>query len=113
VRGETVDDIHSVHSSAVDTLIFAKEKKIQLPIAENRYTWFRDSPEEKQRQRAIEAPAAPRPAGHGFPWRAAARSQTVWAVLGLAFCYVYVYTFFRSQELTVIGRHSSHMLVVA
>ena len=33
-------------------------------------------------------------AGHVFPWRVAYRSTTVWAMLGLAFCYVYVYNFF-------------------
>jgi sugar phosphate permease len=68
------------------------------------YTWFRDSPEEKQRQGASEAPPAPHPAGHGFPWRAAARSQTVWAVLGLAFCYVYVYNFFLTWFHTFLVR---------
>ena len=63
------------------------------------YAWFRDSPEEKQRQRAPEGPAATAAAhvaGHDFPWRAAASSQTVWALMGLAFCYVYVYTFFQT-----------------
>ena len=71
------------------------------------YTWFRDSPEEKQRQRAPEAhdtAAAPHPAGHGFPWRAAARSQTVWALLAIAFCYVYVYTFFQTWFHTFLVR---------
>src|SRR4051812_13719483 len=42
------------------------------------YAWFRDSPEEKRGE--------PAPADHGhaqahrFPWRVAARSQTVWAM---------------------------------
>jgi len=63
------------------------------------YVWFRDSPAEKQLQRApvtdagaIAAPAA----GHTFDWRTAASSQTVWAMLALAFCYVYVYNFFQT-----------------
>ena len=63
------------------------------------HTWFRDSPEEKQRQRAPEMPVAvaeTHPSGHGLDWRAAAASQTVWAMLGLAFCYVYVYNFFQT-----------------
>ena len=63
------------------------------------HTWFRDSPEEKQRQRAPETPVAvaeTHPSGHGLDWRAAAASQTVWAMLGLAFCYVYVYNFFQT-----------------
>jgi MFS transporter, ACS family, glucarate transporter len=71
------------------------------------YIWYRDSPEEKQRQRVPEAPAgaaAPHQAGHGFPWRAAARSQTVWAMLGLAFCYIYVYNFFLTWFHTFLVR---------
>ncbi len=42
--------------------------------------------------------------GHGFPWRAAAGSQTVWAVLGLAFCYIYVYNFFQTWFHTFLIR---------
>ena len=63
------------------------------------YWWFRDSPEEKQRHRAPDVPAAGATThlgGHSFPWRAAAQSQTVWAMLGVAFCYVYVYNFFQT-----------------
>ena len=70
------------------------------------YAWFRDSPEEKQRHRAPgpAADAAPHPAGHAFPWRAAFQSQTVWAMLGLAFCYVYVYNFFLTWFHTFLVR---------
>ncbi len=71
------------------------------------YTWFRDSPEEKQQQRApgpAVATAAAHLAGHVFPWRAASRSQTVWALLGLAFCYVYVYNFFQTWFHTFLVR---------
>jgi predicted MFS family arabinose efflux permease len=60
------------------------------------YAWFRDSPEEK---RGVAAPAsadAPVVASHAFPWRAAWRSDTIWALLGLAFCYIYVYNFFQT-----------------
>jgi MFS family permease len=71
------------------------------------FTWFRDSPEEKQAQRAPERPAAtvrPHCSSHGFPWRAAARSQTVWALLAVAFCYVYVYNFFQTWFHTFLVR---------
>jgi len=34
--------------------------------------------------------------GHHFPWRAALRSPSVLALLGTAFCYVYVYNFFQT-----------------
>jgi MFS family permease len=63
------------------------------------YTWFRDSPEEK---RGLDSPASadaagvPLSTGHAFPWRAASRSDTVWALLGVAFCYIYVYNFFQT-----------------
>ena len=63
------------------------------------YGWFRDSPAQKPGVSAAElqelsgAPDAP---AHAFPWRLALRSQTVVAVLGTAFCYVYVYTFFQT-----------------
>ena len=40
--------------------------------------------------------AAPIAASHVFPWRAASSSQTVWALLGVAFCYIYVYNFFQT-----------------
>ena len=63
------------------------------------YGWFRDSPAQKPGVSASElqelsgTPDAP---AHAFPWRLALRSQTVVAVLGTAFCYVYVYTFFQT-----------------
>lgn len=101
------------------------------------YAWFRDTPAEKDAERARgrltgaapasmtpehvaadgAAPAsvartthsagdaaapgdgtsAPPPAmHHHFPWRLAFRSETVLAVLVLAFCYIYVYTFFQT-----------------
>jgi MFS transporter, ACS family, glucarate transporter len=65
------------------------------------YAWFRDSPEEK---RGLPPPPDAGAGGHGFPWRAAARSQTVWAVLGLAFCYIYVYNFFQTWFHTFLIR---------
>jgi MFS transporter, ACS family, glucarate transporter len=63
------------------------------------YAWFRDSPAEKPgvSQAELEelsgVAVAP---SHGFPWRAALQSESVMAMLGTAFCYVYVYTFFQT-----------------
>ncbi|MGE0359901.1 MAG: MFS transporter [Vicinamibacterales bacterium] len=71
------------------------------------YGWFRDSPEEMRGQRASSArptPAAAGAAGHAFPWRVAFRSGTVRAILGIAFCYIYVYTFFQTWFHTFLVR---------
>jgi MFS transporter, ACS family, glucarate transporter len=63
------------------------------------YTWFRDSPAEKpgvsQAELSETAANSPAPA-HGFPWRIALRSESVLAMMGTAFCYVYAYTFFQT-----------------
>ena len=69
------------------------------------YAWFRDTPGEKAGQPALAAAA--RGGGHGaheFPWSSAFRSQTVWALLGLAFCYIYVYNFFQTWFHTFLVR---------
>jgi MFS transporter, ACS family, glucarate transporter len=63
------------------------------------YRWFRDSPAENPRvspedleeTRSI-IPKAP----HGLPWAIALRSGNLWAVMGLAFCYLYTLYFFQS-----------------
>jgi len=70
------------------------------------YAWFRDSPEEKQGGAASRSSVASRAsaAGHAFPWRLAGRSGTVWSILGLAFCYVYVYNFFQTWFHTFLVR---------
>ena len=69
------------------------------------YAWFRDSPEEKQGLVAPSPTAAgTSAAGHAFPWRVAYRSRTVWAMLGVAFCYVYVYNFFQTWFHTFLVR---------
>lgn len=74
------------------------------------YAWFRDSPAEKtgREPAADDGTAAP---GHGarFPWRAAFRSPTVLAILGVAFCYIYVYNFFQTwfHTFLVNGRNVS------
>lgn len=58
------------------------------------YAWYRDDPPEGA---GAEADVAVRSHAHAaFPWHEAFRSGTVWALLGLAFCYIYVYTFFQS-----------------
>jgi MFS transporter, ACS family, glucarate transporter len=63
------------------------------------YAWFRDSPAEKPAvsQAELEETADLSPATHhGFPWRVAFRSESVLALMGTAFCYVYVYSFFQT-----------------
>jgi MFS transporter, ACS family, glucarate transporter len=70
------------------------------------YGWFRDSPDEKSGRGSTPSTAASRAsaAGHAFPWRIACRSRTVWSILGIAFCYVYVYTFFQTWFHTFLVR---------
>jgi MFS family permease len=69
------------------------------------YWWFRDSPEEKRGLAAPEsAHGAAASSSHAFPWHLASRSVTVWATLGLAFCYVYVYNFFQTWFHTFLVR---------
>jgi sugar phosphate permease len=83
------------------------------------YAWFRDSPEEKRGLVPPPSTAAPRVsrAGHAFPWRLAYRSPTVWSMLGLAFCYVYVYNFFQTWFHTFLvrgrGFSEAHLLLSA
>jgi MFS transporter, ACS family, glucarate transporter len=63
------------------------------------YAWFRDSPAEKPgvSQAELEETASLSPASHqGFPWRIALGSESVLALMGTAFCYVYVYSFFQT-----------------
>jgi sugar phosphate permease len=71
------------------------------------YAWFRDSPAEKsgvsETERAELSGVAVAPA-HGFPWRRALQSPSAMALMGTAFCYVYVYTFFQSWFHTFLVR---------
>ena len=63
------------------------------------FAWFRDSPAEKpgvSRGELNETAHLPPAPSHGFPWAIALRSETVLAMMGAAFCYVYVYTFFQT-----------------
>jgi MFS family permease len=69
------------------------------------YAWFRDSPEEKRGGVSPSSTSARVSASsHAFPWRLAWRSSTVWSMLGLAFCYVYVYNFFQTWFHTFLVR---------
>jgi MFS family permease len=68
------------------------------------YWWFRDSPEEKRGLPPPTSHDAATGAGHGFPWQMASRSTTVWAILGVAFCYIYVYNFFQTWFHTFLVR---------
>jgi MFS family permease len=68
------------------------------------YAWFRDSPEEKRGRVPPPSIGRASSAGHAFPWRLAYRSTTVWSIVGLAFCYVYVYNFFQTWFHTFLVR---------
>jgi MFS family permease len=54
------------------------------------YSWFRDSPAQKHGVTAAE------PTHQRLPWSMALRSVNMWAVLGVALCYMYTYYFFQS-----------------
>ena len=71
------------------------------------YWWFRDSPSEKpgvDSDELADVEPAPVDAHHGFPWHIAFRSESVLALMGAAFCYVYVYTFFQTWFHTFLIR---------
>ncbi|MGE0815990.1 MAG: MFS transporter [Vicinamibacterales bacterium] len=70
------------------------------------YWWFRDSPAEKAGAppSTDDGEATSHGHAHGFPWAVAFQSGTVWAVLGLAFCYIYVYNFFQTWFHTFLVR---------
>ncbi len=63
------------------------------------YRWFRDSPAEKtgvSEAELEETRGLILKAQHGLPWKIALRSGNLWAVMGMAFCYVYTLYFFQS-----------------
>jgi MFS transporter, ACS family, glucarate transporter len=63
------------------------------------YRWFRDSPAEKRGVTAAELDemrGSIVPAHQRLPWRVALRSTNIWAVLGVALCYMYTFYFFQS-----------------
>ena len=71
------------------------------------YGWFRDSPAEKpgvSQAELDETSGLPPAPAHGFPWQIALRSESMLAMLGTAFCYVYVYTFFQTWFHTFLVR---------
>jgi MFS family permease len=71
------------------------------------YAWFRDTPTEKSgvsRAELAELEGSATPPVHAFPWRPALRSQSILAVMGVAFCYIYVYTFFQTWFHTFLVR---------
>jgi MFS transporter, ACS family, glucarate transporter len=81
------------------------------------YAWFRDSPAEKRgvtAEELLETSPAAAIHGHGFPWGIALRSESVLALMALAFCYVYVYNFFQTwfHTFLVKGRGFSEASLV-
>jgi MFS transporter, ACS family, glucarate transporter len=63
------------------------------------YWWFRDWPSEKRgvsREELAEVESVPGSVHHSFPWRIALRSESLLALMAVAFCYVYVYSFFQT-----------------
>jgi len=63
------------------------------------YWWFRDSPAEKPGAPPTELDETGElhaDSRHGLPWSVALRSSGVWALIAIAACYVYTYTFFQT-----------------
>jgi MFS transporter, ACS family, glucarate transporter len=59
--------------------------------------WYRNTPREKSGvtpDELAEVPALPPASSHNPPWRILARSGSLWAIMGVAFGYLYVYYFF-------------------
>jgi MFS family permease len=84
------------------------------------YYWFRDSPAEKpgvSEAELRETEGCPPAPLHGFDWRIAFRSENVWAIMGLAFCYVYVYNFYQTWFHTFLvkgrGFSEGHLVLSA
>jgi MFS family permease len=73
--------------------------------------WFRDSPREKKgvTEAEIEETAGLVTwARHGLPWKIALRSMNFWAVVTVAFCYVYTFNFFQSWFHTYLVRAQAY-----
>ncbi len=63
------------------------------------YGWFRDSPAEKRGVTAAELDETRgtiEPTHQRLPWSVALRSANMWAVMGVALCYMYTFYFFQS-----------------
>jgi MFS family permease len=70
------------------------------------YRWFRDSPAEKRGVTAAELEETRgtiQPVRQRLPWFIALRSANIWAVLGVALCYMYTYYFFQSWFHTYLA----------
>jgi MFS family permease len=68
------------------------------------YAWFRDSPAEKLGEADGLEGLQANHTSHLFPWRAAIRSRSVWALLVIGFGYIYVYNFFQTWFHTFLVR---------
>jgi MFS family permease len=83
------------------------------------YWWFRDSPAEKtgvSRAELDETRGLASKSHHRLPWALAMRSANFWAVLGVAFCYVYTLYFFQSWFHTYLVKargYSEHDLLLS
>ncbi len=63
------------------------------------YHWFRDAPAEKagvSQAELEETRGLVAKVHHSLPWSVAFRSGNMWAVMGVALCYVYTFNFFQS-----------------
>jgi MFS transporter, ACS family, glucarate transporter len=61
------------------------------------WRWYRNRPEERSGITAHELKEIgppPDAAPHGFPWRSMGANRSLWAIMGVAFAYLYSYYFF-------------------
>ena len=83
------------------------------------YWWFRDSPAEKKGVSQVELEETRgivAKANHALPWKTALRSGNIWVTMGLAFCYVYTFSFFQSWFHTYLVKargYSEHDLLLS
>jgi MFS family permease len=83
------------------------------------YRWFRDSPEQMKgisESEVEETSGLVSRTHHNFPWRTVVRSGNLWAILGVAGCYVYTYNFFQSWFHTYLVKahgFSEHDLLLS
>jgi predicted MFS family arabinose efflux permease len=83
------------------------------------FRWFRDDPATVKGISAAEIEETRglvSRAHHQFPWKLVAGSRNLWAVLAVAFCYVYTYNFFQSWFHTYLVKahgYSEHDLLLS
>ena len=73
--------------------------------------WFRDSPREKKGVTEAELEETGNlvtRAHRGLPWKIALRSTNFWAMVTVAFCYVYTFNFFQSWFHTYLVRAQAY-----